>query len=219
MARWRTAALGVTVALALQACGGDEVSDPPGDAVASETEDETSGSTTNDEVVAGDVEDDGATDQSSDDASPAPEAITVDDAALPDEPAGFETLAADLCALWSVDDLDAFFGGAGGLAVSEPLDRGCRWAVEGLPRSHYVDVATSEEDKANGVLEGERTTVAGVDVHMQRGPEDAWATVSTPDGRFLVIRVHGDFEVEQRALDGGLDPAAMALAENVIARF
>ena len=37
-------------------------------------------------------------------------AIEVDPSALPTDPSGFDTLAADLCALYAVEDLDAFFG-------------------------------------------------------------------------------------------------------------
>ena len=209
--RVRTTGVVLAAALALHGCGGTDVT-PPEQTDDGVAQDAPVG---DDAPVAGD---DGASDE--DDAGPAAAAaIEVDAAALPGEPAGFATLAADLCTLWTVEELDAFFGGAGGLAVSEPLPDGCRWAVEGLPRTHYVDATTSDEDKVDAVMEGERTTVDGVAVHLQRGPEDAWATVATPDGRHLVLRVHGDFDVEQRALDGGLDPAASALAENVVGRL
>ncbi len=145
--------------------------------------------------------------------------IQVDPSALSTDASGFDTLTEDLCALYSVEALDAFFEGAGELTTSEPIDGGCSWSVEGLPRSHYVNATLTDEGSVFGIAEGERVDVAGVEVHLQRGPGDAWATVPTPDGRFIAIRVHGDFDVEGRALDGALDPAALGLADNLVDRL
>lgn len=220
----RVLGVGVVAGVVLAGCGGGTDDD---DAVgASEAVDEGSVAPTADPTAAsggeGESVGDGGT---ADDEAPgdgdgdgSTGSVAVDPGALPTGAVGLDAFVDDPCGLYAVEELDAYFLGAGGLAVAEPLDEGCRWVVEGLPRSHFVTVQTTGEETVFGILEGDRVDVAGTEVHLQQGPADAYATFAAADGQLLLVVVHGDFDVDGRALDGALDEAALGLAENVIGR-
>lgn len=155
------------------------------------------------------------------DTSEAPDSanIEVDPSALPSDPSGYDTWSADLCSLYTPEQLDSFFVGKGELSTTEPLENGCRWSVEGFPRSHYVDILVVADGTDSGFQLVEQLDVAGTQVDIGHGPEDIVAMIPTPDGRFLRVLIHGAFDAPSGPLDHYLDDAASGLSENLISRF
>jgi len=145
-------------------------------------------------------------------------AIEVDPTALPADPSGFDTWSADLCTLYSVEQLDSYFVGKGDLATTEPLDRGCKWAVEGFPRSHYVDIVVVDDGTDAIYLVDGQIDAAGTQVDIAHGPEDIVAMIPTPDGAYLRVLIHGDFDAPSGPLGSYLDDAIAGLAENLVSR-
>lgn len=187
--------LGTLIAgsMTLAACGGGDTTSPTADAESAPTTDsavnttaasEPSGTTTSQPMT--ETTATGSTEAAS-------AATEVDATALPADPSGCDTWYEDLCTLDTVEQLDSYFVGKGDLTTTEPLDRGCRWAVEGFPRSHYVDIA--------------------------HGPSDIVAMIPTPDGSFLKVLIHGSFDAPSGPLGSYLDDAAAGLAENIVSRF
>jgi hypothetical protein len=145
--------------------------------------------------------------------------IEVDPSALPSDPSGYDTWSTDLCSLYTPEQLDSFFLGKGELAVSEPLDGGCRWAVDGLPRSHYVDIVVVADGTDTAFQITGQVDVDGTSVDIAHGPEDLVAIIPTPDGAFLRVLIHGGFDAPPGPLGDYLDEAGTGLAENLVSRF
>lgn len=205
------------VSLTLAACGGDDTTSPTGDAESTPTSESETNTTAGSEPSATTTTQPMTETTEATDATSA--AIEVDPTALPTDPSGFDTWSQDLCTLYSVEQLDSYFVGKGDLAISEPLDRGCTWAVEGFPRKHYVDIVVVE-DGANAIhLVDGQIDASGTQVDIAHGPFDVIAMIPTPDGAYLRMRVYGEFDKPPGPLGSYLDDAVAGLAENLVSRF
>lgn len=210
----------VVLSLALAACGGGDVAEPDD---SSQNTAETGASATTQpaspttQPASQTTDPSETTTETTEAASSA--SIEVDPAALPADPSGYDTWSTDLCTLYTPEQLDAFFVGKGELVATEPLDQGCRWSVEGFPRSHYVNIVVVEDGTDSGFQLVEQLDIAGTQVDIGHGPEDIVAMIPTPDGTFLRVRIHGDFDAPPGPLDHYLDDAASGLAENLISRL
>lgn len=145
--------------------------------------------------------------------------IELDLTALPTDPSGFDTWSEDLCTLYSPEQLDSYFVGRGELATTEPLDRGCRWAVEGLPRRHFVDIVIVDDGTDSPYLIDGQIDAAGTQADIAHGPSDIIAMIPTPDGAFIRVLIHGRFDAPPGPLGSYLDDAAAGLVENLVSRF
>ncbi len=148
--------------------------------------------------------------------------------ALPTEPTGYDTLAADWCALFDPFVISTFMADTAPIVEEVPLDNGCQWKVEGFPNDHYVSVSLgdfqSERDFITSGADGdekEARTVGDAEVLIKRGIElDIY--IEMPDGQYLRVNVYGDY-----GKPGGpwqetmhyLDPALDALVENITSRL
>lgn len=203
--------LGVLLAMLVGACGGDTTADT--DAIP-ESETTTTSPTPATTTTTG-----------GDDASTSTTVggeggvlIEVDTSALPTDPTGFDNWSDDMCSLYTPEEIDAFFGGVGDITVSEGGGEDCRWAVEGFPRSHYVDVDIVDDGTDTIFLIVEDADVNDLEVAIGHGPLDIIGVVPTPDGRFLRVLIHGAFEAPT-GQEHFLDPALIALIENVTSRY
>lgn len=202
----------LALTLTVVACGGGETADQGDTSTAGEG---AAASTTE------------ATTQTTDSAEPATDttaaagssSIEVDPSALPSDPSAYDTWSGDMCSLYSSEQLDSFFVGKGELATTQPLDRGCRWAVDGLPRSHYVDIVVVADGNDAVFQIVEQADVDGTSVDIGRGPEDLVVMIPTPDNEYLRLLIHGDFDAPPGPLDGYLDEAGIELARNLVSRY
>lgn len=208
-------AISIAVSLAVAACGGGDTSAPTDGGQSTSTTVSAANTTTAAEPSATTT----TQPMTETTAATGSASIEVDVSALPTDPSGFDTWSEDLCTLYSPDQLDSYFVGRGELATTEPLDRGCRWSVEGFPRSHYVDIVVVEDGTdATFVIDGQ-IDAAGTQVDIAHGPVDIVAMIPTPDGAFLKVLIHGDFDAPPGPLGSYLDDAAAGLAENIVSRF
>lgn len=205
----------IAVSLTLVACGGGDTTSPTGDVEPTSTTKSVANTTGGSEPSVT------TTSQPTTETTEATGSarIELDPTALPADPSGFDTWSEDLCTLYSPEQLDSFFLGRGGLVMAEPLDRGCRWAVEGLPRSHFVDIVFVEDGTDSTYLIDGQIDAAGTQVDIAHGPSDIVAMIPTPDGAYLRVLVHGSFEAPAGPLGSYLDNAAAGLAENLVSRF
>ena len=204
----------IAVSLTLAACGGDDTTSTTDDEEPTSTTESAANTTAGPESSATTTQPMTETTEAA-----ASTAIEVDPTTLPADPSGFDTWSEDLCTLYSVEQLDSYFVGKGELATTEPLDRGCKWAVEGFPRSHYVDIVVVEDGTDAGFVIDGQIDAAGTQVDIAHGPEDIVAMIPTPDGAYLRVRIHGDFDAPPGPLGSYLDDAAAGLAENLVSRF
>jgi hypothetical protein len=205
--------LGLLLAFLAVACGGETT-----EQTVETTDSETTTSSVPDTTAtstAGD-DDSSTTTTAGDDGGAA---IEVNVSALPTDPTGFDSWSADICSLFTPEQLDAFFGGVGEIALSEGGGEDCRWAVEGFPRSHYVDVDLVADETDTIFLIVEDASVNDLGVAIGHGPLDIIGVVPTPDGRFLRVLIHGAFEVPSGPQEHFLDPALIAFIENVTSRY
>ncbi len=207
--------LGVLLAMLVGACGGDTTVETDAIPESKTTTTSTPATTTSTTSATGDDDPSTSTTTTGGEGGAL---IEVDTSALPTDPTGFDSWSGDMCSLYTPEQLDAFFGGVGDIAVSEGGGEDCRWAVEGFPRSHYVDVDIVDDGTDTIFLIVEDADVNDLEVAIGHGPLDIIGVVPTPDGRFLRVLIHGAFEVPT-GQEHFLDPALIALIENVTSRY
>lgn len=203
----------IAVSMTLAACGGGDTSSPTGDEEPTSTTESAANTTAGSESSATTTQPMTETTEAT-----ASAAIEVDPTALPADPSGFDTWSEDLCTLYSIEQLDSYFVGKGELATTQPLDRGCMWAVEGFPRRHYVDIVFVDDGTDAIYLVDGQIDAAGTQVDIAHGPEDIVAMIPTPDGAYLRVLIHGDFDAPPGPLESYLDDAIAGLAENLVSR-